>query len=193
MCGGDHYEHEFGDELLCNAMVPQCAQPRATYLGEPCQVPGCFHGQARRLCNGLFCRGHCRQLEIIRDALSLAKLQQDIPREFFWRVQEMMCRWHTDAGHWFRLCDIACRAPSGQFCLYLAVLSQVRNFLSTFKDLRNFSILWYESGVVSDQPQLQWSPLSRNTCGIYTIPDADRDPLQTAWCQHSLLLLVEDR
>lgn len=47
------------------------------------------------------------RLQEIRQPLNDAKVHQDFLMEFVYRVQEMMCRQHTDKGHWERLCNLA--------------------------------------------------------------------------------------
>lgn len=112
---------------------PACNPPRPSYQGGPCQVPGCDRMNAKYKCQGFFCEAHCKRLQIIRERLFQAKRRRDIPREFKWRVQEIMCRRHTDSGHWYRVCDIAQTAPARDYFSYLKVLRKLRTFLKSFK------------------------------------------------------------
>lgn len=168
ICGDDDFYDELHDKLLCEAIWagPQCVPPRMTYPGGPCQVPQCCHGQARLQFNGWFCHGHCMQLQEIRQPLKSAKVHRDFLMEFVYRVQEIMCRQHTDKGHWQRLCNLACRAPLGQFCSCLAVLSKLCNDFSTRQDPQVLTPLCFTSGLLLHHPCLQGSRVPEDTHGV---------------------------
>lgn len=113
------------------AMI-SCPLPRASCCGGPCQVPGCKHGNAQASCRGFFCKQHCQQLQRIRAHLCYAKRVGNIAKEFKYRVQEIMCRKHTDAGHWYILCEIARHAHYTEKRYYMSALHKLKKLLTSY-------------------------------------------------------------
>lgn len=98
---------------------------------QACQIPGCDCDRGVRYgYRGWFCQQHYARLFDIRSNLVRAKMSHNLDDEIHWRMQEMLFRHHTDAGHWHALCYLVGQVTTKQVaCMYFDMLHRLRLFL----------------------------------------------------------------
>lgn len=100
--------------------------------GHKCQVDGCTRGGACTFAyRGWFCDQHHEMLQHIRHKLVQAKLRNSLEDQIHWRIQEMLCRKHTDAGHWQILCLLIGRVDPEMYPMYMDILFRLKMFLAS--------------------------------------------------------------
>lgn len=92
-----------------------------------CSVPGCPYHNVRPMCKGVFCEHHCQRLRKIRNNIHHAKQTGDKTKQIRWRIQEIMCRQASDAGHWQMLCDLISAQPEHEKRLNSTILSSIQH------------------------------------------------------------------
>lgn len=107
-----------------------------------CHVPGCDRGYALPMCNGMFCKNHRRQLKNIRQHIWQAKHANDEAKQIKWRIQEVMCRGSTDAGHWQRICELVDGQPEADKRLYACMLTSMQHMVQQVHRPRRTPFMW---------------------------------------------------
>ncbi len=121
------------DEGMTGCTKPGGGQGTSLQTRNTCQVHGCTHtpGSVRFAYRGWFCDHHLVTLQHIRHNLAQAKLRNSLEDEIHWRVQEMLCRKHTDGGHWRILCLLIGRVESDMYPMYTDILYRLKMFLGS--------------------------------------------------------------
>ena len=112
-------------------MCPKGPYESMTFPTGPkrCQVDGCTRGGGCTFAyRGWFCDQHHEMLQHIRHKLVQAKLRDSLEDQIHWRIQEMLCRKHTDASHWQILCLLIDRVDPQMYPMYLDILFRLKMF-----------------------------------------------------------------